>query len=65
MEVGINVKGRQKGEIFQIIREMTEMTCKNYQITKHGGWNKRGTCNIFMKSINVEGGFFLWRVVFF
>ena len=43
------MKGRQKGEIFQIIREMTEMTCKNCQITKHGGWNKRGGWNIFLK----------------
>ena len=38
---------------------------KNCQITKCGGWNKRGGWNIFMKSINVEGGFFLWRVEFF
>ena len=45
-----------EGEIFRIIREMT---CKNRQITKRGGWN------IFMKSINVKGGFFLWRVEFF
>ena len=28
---------------------------------KRGGWNKRGGWKIFMKSINVEGGFFLWR----
>ena len=54
-----------EGEIFQIIRQMTEMTGKNCQITKCGGWNKRGGWNIFMKSINVEGGFFLWRVEFF
>ena len=47
-----------EGEIFQIIREMTEMTGKNCQITKRGGWNKHGGWNIFMKSINVEGGFF-------
>ena len=32
---------------------------------KCGGWNKRGGWNIFMKSINVEGGFFLRRVEFF
>ena len=32
---------------------------------KCGGWNKRGGWNIFMKSINMEGGFFLWRVEFF
>ena len=32
---------------------------------KRGGWNKRGGWKIFMKSINVEGGFFLWRVEFF
>ena len=25
---------------------------------KHGGWNKRGGWNKFMKSINVQGGFF-------
>ena len=25
---------------------------------KRGGWNKRGSWNIFMKSINVEGDFF-------
>ena len=25
--------------------------------TKRGGWNKRGGWKIFMKSINVEGGF--------
>ena len=25
---------------------------------KRGGWNKRGGWKIFMKSINVEGGFF-------
>ena len=31
---------------------------------KRGGWNKRGGWKIFMKSINVEGGFFLWRVEF-
>ena len=52
----INVEGGfyfVEGEISQIIREMTEMTGKNCQITKRGGWN------IFMKSINVEGGFFL------
>ena len=51
----INVEGGfyfVEGEIFQIIKEMTEMTGKNCQITKRGGWN------IFMKSINVEGGFF-------
>ena len=47
-----------EGEIFQIIREMTEMTGKNCQITKRGGWNKHGGWNIFMKSINLEGGFF-------
>ena len=29
---------------------------------KHGRWNKRGGWNIFMKSINLEGGFFLWRL---
>ena len=33
--------------------------------TKRGGWNKCGGWKIFMKSINVEGGFFLWRVEFF
>ena len=33
--------------------------------TKHGGWNKCGGWKIFMKSLNVEGGFFLWRVEFF
>ena len=44
---------------------MTEMTGKNCQIAKRGGWNKRGGWKIFMKSINVEGGFFLWRVEFF
>ena len=54
-----------EGEIFQIIRQMTEMTCKNCRIIKRGGWNKCGGWNIFMKSINVEGGFFLWRVEFF
>ena len=54
-----------EGEIFQIIREMTGITCKNCQITKGGGWNKRGGWNIFMKSINVVRGFFLWRVEFF
>ena len=48
-----------EGEIFQIIREMTEMTGKNCQITKHGGWNKRGGWNILMKSVNVEGFFFV------
>ena len=48
-----------EGEILQIIREMTEMTGKNCQITKCEGWN------IFIKSINVEGEFFLWRVEFF
>ena len=47
-----------EGENFQIIREMTG---KNWQITKRGGWNKRRGWNIFMKSINVEGGFFLWN----
>ena len=26
---------------------------------KCGGWNKRGGWNIFMKSVNVEGEFFL------
>ena len=26
---------------------------------KRGGWNKRGGWKIFMKSMNVEGGFFL------
>ena len=26
--------------------------------TKRGGWNKCGGWKIFMKSINVEGGFF-------
>ena len=25
---------------------------------KRGGWNKQGAWNIFMKSINVEGGIF-------
>jgi hypothetical protein len=45
-------------EIFQIIREMTEMTGKNCQNTKRGGWNKRGGWIILMKSINVEGGIF-------
>ena len=61
----INVEGVfyfVEGDNFQIIREMT---CKNCQITKRGGWNKHGGWNIFMKSINVEGGFFLWRVEFF
>ena len=64
----INVEGGfyfVEGEIFQIIREMTEMTGKNCQITKCGGWNKHGGWNIFMKSINVEGDFILWRVEFF
>ena len=28
------------------------------QITKRGGWNKCGGWKIFMKSINMEGGFF-------
>jgi hypothetical protein len=48
----INVEGGfyfVEGEIFQIIREMTG---KNCQITKLGGWNKHGGWNIFMKSIN-------------
>ena len=31
---------------------------KNCQITKCGGWNKGGGWKIFMKSINVEGGFY-------
>ena len=44
---------------------MTEMTGKNCQITKRGGWNKRGGWKIFIKSINMEGGFFLRRVEFF
>ena len=39
--------------VFQIIREMTEMTGKNCQIAKLGGWNKRGG-GIF----SVEGGIF-------
>ena len=34
------------------------MTGKNCQITKRGGWNKRRRWNIFMKSTNVEGGFY-------
>ena len=41
----INVEGGfyfVEGEIFQIIRQMTEMTSKNCQITKRGGWNKCG-----------------------
>ena len=57
----INVEGGfylVESEIFQIIREMTEMTCKKCQITKRGGWNKRGGWKIFIKSINVEGGFY-------
>ena len=32
---------------------------------KRGGWNKRGGWKIFMKSINMEGGFFLRKVDFF
>jgi hypothetical protein len=32
---------------------------------KRGDWNKRGGWKIFMKSINVEEDFFLWRVEFF
>ena len=43
----INVKGGfyfVEVEIFQIIREMTS---KNCQITKRGGWNKRRGWNIF------------------
>ena len=38
---------------------------------KQGGWktkmdfDKRGGWKIFMKSKNVEGGFFLWWVEFF
>ena len=58
----INVEGGfyfVEGEILQIIREMTEMTGKNCQITKCEGWN------IFIKSMNVEGEFFLWRVEVF
>ena len=43
-----------EGKIFQIKRDMTEMTGKNCQTTKRGGWN------IFMKSINVEGGFWFY-----
>ena len=43
-----------EGGIFQIMREMTEMTGKNCQFTKRGGWNKRRGWNIFMKSINLE-----------
>ena len=31
--------------------------CGDCQITKRGGWNKPGGWQIFMKSINVEGGF--------
>ena len=27
---------------------------------KRGGWNKRGGWKIFVRSINVEGGFFFW-----
>ena len=37
---------------------------KNLQITKRRGWNKCGGWKIFMKSINVEGGFYLWRAKF-
>ena len=47
-----------EGEILQIIKEMTVYWSKNCQITKRGGWNKRGGWKIFMKSINVEGGFY-------
>ena len=64
----INVEGGfyfLEGEIFQIIRQITEMTGKNCQITKRGGWNSRGGWNIFMKSINVEGGFFCGGGKFF
>ena len=32
---------------------------------KRGGWNKQGGWKIFMKSINVEGLVFLWKVEFF
>ena len=57
----INVEGGfyfVEGEIFQIIRRMKEMTGKDCQITKRGGWYKYGGWKIFMKSLNVEGGFF-------
>ena len=50
------------GEISQIIREMTG---KNCQITKHGGWNKGRGWKIFMKSIMVEGGFYFVEGDFF
>ena len=30
--------------------------CKICQITKHGGWNKRGGWKKSKESINVEGG---------
>ena len=59
-----------EGEIFQIIREMTEMTGKNCQITKRGGWNERGGWN-FSKSVSVGSTFIremrvgFWAPVFF
>ena len=33
-------------------------------LTKRGGWNKRGGWKIFMKSINVEGDFFVEGGIF-
>ena len=35
------------------------------KLPKRGGWNKCGGWKIFMNLINMEGGFFMWRVEFF
>ena len=51
-----------EGENFQIIREMTG---KNCQITKRGGWNKRGGWKNSYEINKRGGGIFLWRVEFF
>ena len=37
---------------------------QKWKITKRGAWNKRGGGIKNGKSINEEGGFFLWRVEF-
>ena len=51
----INVEGGfyfVEGDFFQIIREMTGWWKNKMKVYKRGGWN------IFIKSINVEGGIF-------
>ena len=61
-----NILATLKSDEFTLLLGAPKSTLTHSHLSNnHGCWNKRGGWKIFIKSINVEGDFILWRVKFF